>query len=41
MSDPIGTWPPGGPDRGPVPGLDTEHAHSARIYNYWLGGKDN
>src|SRR5262249_43993944 len=25
----------------PVPGLDTEHAHSARIYNYWLGGKDN
>jgi S-adenosyl methyltransferase len=25
----------------PVPGLDTGHAHSARIYNYWLGGKDN
>jgi S-adenosyl methyltransferase len=24
-----------------VPGLDTRHAHSARIYNYWLGGKDN
>jgi hypothetical protein len=22
-------------------GLDTSHAHSARIYNYWLGGKDN
>ncbi len=21
--------------------LDTQHAHSARIYNYWLGGKDN
>ena len=41
MSDQIGTSPPGGPDRGPVPGLDTEHAHSARIYNYWLGGKDN
>jgi hypothetical protein len=24
-----------------VPGLDTGHAHSARVYNYWLGGKDN
>jgi hypothetical protein len=23
------------------PGLDTGHAHSARVYNYWLGGKDN
>jgi len=23
------------------PELDTEHAHSARVYNYWLGGKDN
>jgi len=22
-------------------GLDTRHAHSARVYNYWLGGKDN
>jgi hypothetical protein len=21
--------------------IDTEHPHSARIYNYWLGGKDN
>ncbi len=21
--------------------LDTSHAHPARIYNYWLGGKDN
>jgi len=25
----------------PAPELDTGHAHSARIYNYWLGGKDN
>jgi len=41
MSDRIGTPAPCGPDREPVPGLDTEHAHSARIYNYWLGGKDN
>jgi SAM-dependent methyltransferase len=24
-----------------VPGLDTRHAHPARVYNYWLGGKDN
>jgi hypothetical protein len=24
-----------------VPQLDTSHAHSARVYNYWLGGKDN
>jgi S-adenosyl methyltransferase len=24
-----------------VPELDTRHAHPARIYNYWLGGKDN
>jgi hypothetical protein len=24
-----------------VPGLDIRHAHSARVYNCWLGGKDN
>ncbi|WP_300611274.1 SAM-dependent methyltransferase [Trebonia sp.] len=24
-----------------VPALDTAHAHPARVYNYWLGGKDN
>src|SRR6516165_6157581 len=24
-----------------APKLDTRHAHSARIYNYWLGGKDH
>jgi S-adenosyl methyltransferase len=23
------------------PELDTRHAHPARVYNYWLGGKDN
>ena len=23
------------------PELDTEHAHPARVYNYWLGGDDN
>jgi hypothetical protein len=26
-------------DDGPL--LDTSHAHPARIYDYWLGGKDN
>ena len=24
-----------------IPGLDTRVAHISRIYNYWLGGKDN
>src|SRR6516162_9152917 len=24
-----------------APKLDTRHAYSARVYNYWLGGKDN
>src|SRR5260370_38216324 len=24
-----------------APKLDAGHAHSARVYNYWLGGKDN
>jgi len=27
-------------DRPPVP-FDTSVAHVARVYNYWLGGKDN
>jgi hypothetical protein len=26
---------------GPGPQLDTTVSHSARIWNYWLGGKDN
>jgi S-adenosyl methyltransferase len=26
---------------GPGPKLDTTVSHSARIWNYWLGGKDN
>jgi hypothetical protein len=25
----------------PPPGIDTSVPHSARIWNYWLGGKDN
>jgi hypothetical protein len=32
---------PGLPDHEQSPGFDTGHAHSARVYNYWLGGKDN
>jgi hypothetical protein len=27
--------------RPPKPQLDTSVAHSARVWNYWLGGKDN
>ncbi len=26
---------------GLPPALDTSVAHPARVYNYWLGGKDN
>jgi len=26
---------------GPGPGIDTSVAHSARVHDYWLGGKDN
>ncbi|MGH3897928.1 MAG: SAM-dependent methyltransferase [Pseudonocardiaceae bacterium] len=25
----------------PLPGIDTSVSHSARVWNYWLGGKDN
>src|SRR5580704_7035274 len=28
-------------ERPEAPKLDTGHAHSARVYNYWLGGQDN
>ena len=41
MSDPSRTPLPGPPVQEQAPELDTEHAHSARVYNYWLGGKDN
>ena len=33
--------PEDSPPGAKVSGLDTRHAHSARVYNYWLGGKDN
>jgi O-methyltransferase involved in polyketide biosynthesis len=29
------------PGKQPSPKIDTSVAHSARIWNYWLGGKDN
>src|SRR5215470_3786226 len=41
MSDQTGTSFPGFPGQGQAPELDTRQAHSARVYNYWLGGKDN
>ncbi len=36
-----GQIPLGGPEREAPRTLDTSVAHSARVYNYWLGGKDN
>jgi hypothetical protein len=30
-----------GPGPGEPPSFDTSVAHVARVYNYWLGGKDN
>jgi hypothetical protein len=30
-----------GPYPGAPPGIDTSVAHPARVYDYWLGGKDN
>jgi hypothetical protein len=41
MSDQTGTSVPGFPAEAQAPGFDTQRAHSARVYNYWLGGKDN
>src|SRR5215471_17599817 len=32
---------PAGPAPTPSPKIDTSVPHSARIWNYWLGGKDN
>ena len=41
MSDQTGKPVPGDAARMQAPRFDTQHAHSARVYNYWLGGKDN
>ena len=39
MTDP---WPAGiVPSRDKPAGIDTSVAHPARVYDYWLGGKDN
>jgi S-adenosyl methyltransferase len=32
---------PAGPAPAPSPKIDTSVPHSARIWNYWPGGKDN
>ncbi|MGH3979676.1 MAG: SAM-dependent methyltransferase [Pseudonocardiaceae bacterium] len=29
------------PDQGQPPDIDTSRPHTARVWNYWLGGKDN
>jgi S-adenosyl methyltransferase len=41
MSEKAGKWFQGSTARGKAAELDSLHAHSARVYNYWLGGKDN
>jgi hypothetical protein len=41
MSDLTGEATPVPAGEEQPPGPDTAHAHSARVYNYWLGGKDN
>ena len=41
MSGQAGNGDHGFSARETAPGLDTRHAHSARVYNYWLGGEDN
>jgi S-adenosyl methyltransferase len=38
----LGSLPAGPADPAPAPaGIDTRTAHISRVYNYWLGGKDN
>jgi O-methyltransferase involved in polyketide biosynthesis len=42
--DPMSRGVPGGPVHeggGQVPRIDVTVAHNARVWNYWLGGKDN
>jgi hypothetical protein len=41
MSGQTGKSFQGSPAEDKMPELDTRHAHPARVYNYWLGGKDN
>ena len=41
MSGDLAAGRPAPDQQEDVPGLDTTVAHPARIYDYWLGGKDN
>jgi S-adenosyl methyltransferase len=41
MGKPVASRAEGAEDRDRLRGLDTGVAHQARIYDYWLGGKDN
>ncbi len=34
-------WMDSPSERAPAPEIDTTVAHEARVYDYWLGGKDN
>lgn len=34
-------WMKTSPEQPPTPEIDTTVPHSARVYDYWLGGKDN
>lgn len=34
-------WMKANSERPPAPQIDTSVPHSARVWNYWLGGKDN
>lgn len=40
MSDPS-AWMRNEPEQPPAPDIDITVAHAARVYDYWLGGKDN
>jgi hypothetical protein len=41
MSDETPAWMQSSGDEVTPPGIDTSVPHSARVWNYWLGGKDN
>ncbi|HEX6198120.1 MAG TPA: SAM-dependent methyltransferase [Jiangellaceae bacterium] len=40
-TDDAQAWMKNTSDHPPAPGIDTSVPHSARVWNYWLGGKDN
>ncbi len=41
MTEPAAGTTGTGPSAGDRPAIDTSEAHSARVHDYWLGGKDN